>query len=116
MPYFVPAWLFSSIGTSTITLASVIVRKACSQFIPSATSPDGEQIARDVVRHTHPQCGVVVRRPLPLVRPGRRQLGVGVPAARDHRGVAELNPPVGVDHLVLRSRRLSHPSPLGRGA
>ena len=43
MPYLVPAWLLSSIGTSTIKLASAIVISACTQFIPSAISPEASR-------------------------------------------------------------------------
>ncbi len=39
MPYFVPAWLFNSIGIRTSRLPSVIVRNACTQFMPSWMSP-----------------------------------------------------------------------------
>jgi hypothetical protein len=43
MPYLVPAWLFSSIGMSTRKLAIVMVRKACSQPMPSAISPEASR-------------------------------------------------------------------------
>ncbi len=42
MPYLVPAWLFSSIGTSTIRFAIAIVMTAC-QFIPIATRPEASR-------------------------------------------------------------------------
>ena len=40
MPYFVPAWAFMIIGTSTIVLPRKIVTTACHQFIPSAISDE----------------------------------------------------------------------------
>ena len=43
MPYLVPAWLFSSIGTSTMRLASAIVMRACTQFIPTAIRPEASR-------------------------------------------------------------------------
>ena len=39
IPYFVPAWLISSIGTSTTTLPSMTVTTAWTQSIPSAMRP-----------------------------------------------------------------------------
>src|SRR5579875_3309194 len=39
MPYLVPAWLFSSIGSSTTTLATAIVMTACTQFRPEERGP-----------------------------------------------------------------------------
>ena len=43
MPYLVPAWLFASMGTSTIRLPSAIVTRACIQFIPSAIRPEASR-------------------------------------------------------------------------
>jgi hypothetical protein len=43
MPYLVPAWLFASMGTRTIRLPSAIVTRACTQFIPSAISPEASR-------------------------------------------------------------------------
>ena len=43
MPYLVPAWLFSSIGTSTMRLASPIVMSACTQFIPTRIRPEASR-------------------------------------------------------------------------
>src|SRR3954467_3045145 len=40
MPYFVPAWAFSTIGTSTIMLPKKTVRTACHQFIPPSMSEE----------------------------------------------------------------------------
>ncbi|GAA3486544.1 hypothetical protein GCM10018987_06230 [Streptomyces cremeus] len=40
MPYLGPACPVSSIGASTITLASAMVTTACTQSMPRATSPD----------------------------------------------------------------------------
>jgi hypothetical protein len=40
MPYFVPAWALSTMGTSTITLPRKIVRIACHQFMPSSIMPE----------------------------------------------------------------------------
>ena len=34
MPYFVPGWALSRIGTSTMQLPSAMVRSDCHQFIP----------------------------------------------------------------------------------
>ena len=34
MPYFVPAWALSTIGTSTMRLPRKIVSTACHQFMP----------------------------------------------------------------------------------
>jgi hypothetical protein len=39
MPYFVPGWALSRIGTSTIVLPRPIVSSACHQFIPEASRP-----------------------------------------------------------------------------
>ena len=39
MPYFVPAWPLSSIGSSTMTLPRAMVSTACFQSIPRATRP-----------------------------------------------------------------------------
>jgi hypothetical protein len=39
IPYFVPAWLFASIGTRTMMFASMIVRIAWYQAIPRRTRP-----------------------------------------------------------------------------
>ncbi len=39
MPYFVPAWLLSSMGTSTMTLPSMTVTTAWTQSMPSAIRP-----------------------------------------------------------------------------
>ncbi len=43
MPYFVPAWLFSSIGTSTSRLPSAIVMSACTQSMPSRIRPEASR-------------------------------------------------------------------------
>ena len=43
MPYFVPAWLFSSIGTSTMMLPSAMHSTAWTQFMPSAIRPDASR-------------------------------------------------------------------------
>src|SRR5262245_22527920 len=45
MPYFVPAWAFSTIGMRTMTLPSKMVKIACHQFMPLplallSTSPE----------------------------------------------------------------------------
>lgn len=40
MPYFGPACPVSSIGTSTIRLASAMVRTACFQSMPTAMRPE----------------------------------------------------------------------------
>ena len=39
MPYLVPAWLMSIIGTSTMMFASMIVKIAWYQAMPRATGP-----------------------------------------------------------------------------
>ncbi len=39
IPYFVPAWALSRIGTRTMQLPSPIVSRACRQFIPTSISP-----------------------------------------------------------------------------
>ena len=43
MPYFVPAWLFASIGIRTMMFASAIVRIAWYQAMPRATRPDASR-------------------------------------------------------------------------
>ncbi len=40
MPYFVPAWLISSIGTRTIRLPRKIVKMAWVQLIPMPIRPE----------------------------------------------------------------------------
>jgi hypothetical protein len=40
MPYFVPGWALSSIGTRTIRLPSDTVSSACHQVIPAVMRPD----------------------------------------------------------------------------
>ncbi len=40
MPYFAPAWAFSSIGISTITFPSRMVPIACFQLMPPAINPE----------------------------------------------------------------------------
>ena len=40
MPYFVPGWALSSIGTSTITLPSETVSRPCHHDIPAAIRPE----------------------------------------------------------------------------
>ena len=43
IPYFVPAWLLSSIGTSTMRLAAAIVMTAWTQFMPTAIRPEASR-------------------------------------------------------------------------
>ena len=40
MPYFVPAWAFRTIGTSTIRFPRKTVSTACHQFMPSSISDE----------------------------------------------------------------------------
>ena len=40
MPYFVPAWALSTIGSSTMRLPRKIVRTACDQFMPPPMSDE----------------------------------------------------------------------------
>jgi hypothetical protein len=43
MPYFVPAWLLSSIGMSTMRFASAMRMIACTQLKPTAMSPEASR-------------------------------------------------------------------------
>ena len=54
MPYLVPAWPTSTIGTSTIRLPRNTVSTACHQFMPSLISPEASMYAgTDTTIDTH---------------------------------------------------------------
>ena len=40
MPYFVPGWELSRMGTSTMMLPSRMVKSACHQFMPCVMRPE----------------------------------------------------------------------------
>ena len=40
MPYFVPGWELSRMGTSTIVLPSRMVKSACPQLMPAVMRPE----------------------------------------------------------------------------
>src|SRR5690349_18217544 len=73
MPYFVPAWAFRTIGTSTIRLPRKTVRTACHQFMPPPISDEasmyvGMHAAREIhsaaklaVPHFRPAAGTGAR-------------------------------------------------------
>ena len=43
MPYFVPAWLLSSIGMSTMMFPSAMRMMACTQLNPTAMRPEASR-------------------------------------------------------------------------
>ena len=54
MPYLVPAWLISSIGIRTMTLARKIVKIAWYQAIPRAIRPEASsQVGMLIAMPTH---------------------------------------------------------------
>ncbi len=71
MPYFVPGWELSRIGTSTIVLPSRIVTSACFQFMPCAMSPDASM-------YVGMQCAIEIHSAAKLyVDQLRRAIGTG---------------------------------------
>ena len=72
MPYFVPGWEFSRIGTSTMVLPSRMVKSACHQFMPSVMRPDASMYVGMQCAMLDPQRRVVVGGPrAPRDRHGR---------------------------------------------
>ena len=106
MPYLVPAWLFSSIGTRTMMFASMIVKIAWYHAMPEGDEAGGQSPGRDVVGHPDPQGDVVVGRPGALRDRDRGQVLVverrSSPSAASTSGVSSCRPS-GMDDLLVES-------------
>ena len=66
MPYFVPAWALSTIGTSTMTLPRKIVSTACHQFMPPSIRPEASMyvgMQADMLIHSTAMSFMPHRRP-----------------------------------------------------
>src|ERR1019366_4125751 len=85
MPYFVPAWALSTIGTRTIRLPRKIVAMACDQFMPPPMSDDASMY---VGMHADIEIHSAAKLSMPHLRRARRdrrQIGVVEMALLDVR-------------------------------